>query len=308
VKTSWGEIFSDQLKITGKTFRTKCCISLMKNQRDPIQIILEQALAEDLGDGDISSNATVQEDLLLSGRIIVKEAGIIAGLSIAEKVFRLTDERSHMHAMIREGCPVTPQQIVAEVSGPGRALLSGERTALNFLQRMSGIATLTRQFVDRVKHTKAVILDTRKTAPGLRYFDKLAVKTGGGENHRFGLFDMVMIKNNHITAAGSVTNAVSRVLEADLRGRKLIVEIRNFQELQEVLTLKIDRILLDNMSLDEIKIAVSEINGKYPVEVSGNVNLDNVAAIAETGVDYISIGRITHSVRAMDISLIIFKP
>ena len=187
----------------------------------------------------------------------------------------------------------------------GRALLGGERTALNFLQRMSGIATLTRSFVDAVRGTNAVILDTRKTAPGLRLLDKQAVVLGGGGNHRFGLFDMVLIKDNHIAAAGGITEAVTQVWAADKKGRPLEIEVKNLNELREALSLKPDRIMLDNMDTETIRKAVAITAGRATLEASGNITLRNAAAVAQTGVDMISIGALTHSVSALDISFLL---
>ncbi|CAG0927021.1 partial nicotinate-nucleotide pyrophosphorylase (carboxylating), partial [Planctomycetaceae bacterium] len=198
---------------------------------------------------------------------------------------------------------VTKGQIFGTVSGPIRSLLIAERTALNFLQRMSGIATATQRFMEAVKPYRAIILDTRKTAPGLRLLDKWAVKLGGGQNHRIGLFDMVLIKNNHITAVGSITAAINRVRECDERHRPIEVEVRTLAELQEALVLQPDRILLDNMSLNQMREAVTITAGRVPLEASGNVTLETVNAIAATGVDFISSGALTHSVKALDISL-----
>ncbi|HTP08013.1 MAG TPA: carboxylating nicotinate-nucleotide diphosphorylase [Anaerolineae bacterium] len=265
--------------------------------------IIQRALGEDLGDGDVTTLCTIPEDATLTGRFIAKADGIIAGLEIARLTFALLDERVQVEFSIRAGDPATKGQVFGTVSGPTRALLSGERTALNFLQRMSGIATMTHQFVEAVKPYRAVILDTRKTAPGLRLLDKWAVKLGGGENHRIGLFDMVLIKNNHITAVGSITAAVNRVRECDDRHRPIEVEVRTLDELREALALQPDRILLDNMNLDQMRAAVEIAAGRVPLEASGNVTLETVNAIAATGVDFISSGALTHSVKALDISL-----
>jgi nicotinate-nucleotide pyrophosphorylase (carboxylating) len=204
---------------------------------------------------------------------------------------------------VADGDWVEARQKFGTVRGPGRALLTGERVALNFMQRMSGIATMTRRFVDAVAGTNAVILDTRKTAPGLRVLDKWAVRLGGGQNHRIGLYDMAMIKDNHIAAVGGIAEAVRRVRAGDARGRPIEVEVTTLDQLREALAQPIDRILLDNMSLPQMREAVQIAAGRIPLEASGNVNLDTVAAIAATGVDYISSGALTHSVRALDISL-----
>ena len=269
--------------------------------------IIHRALSEDIGDGDITTNCTVSPETILIGRFIAKEAGVIAGLEVAKLTFDFLDNRVQFEPHIVEGEHAESGKVIATVRGPGRALLSGERVALNFLQRMSGIATLTRRFVEAVQGTPAVILDTRKTAPGLRHLDKWAVRLGGGQNHRLGLDDMVLIKDNHIVAAGSIAAAVTRVRRADERKRAIEVEVKTLAELQEVLELKVDRILLDNMSLAQMRQAVQLTNHRIPLEASGNVTLENVAAIAATGVDYISVGRLTHSAPALDVSLVLDK-
>jgi nicotinate-nucleotide pyrophosphorylase (carboxylating) len=265
--------------------------------------IIQRALDEDIGDGDVTTLCTIPADAMLTGRFIAKAEGIIAGLEIARLTFALIDDCVRVNFSVQDGDPVNKGQVFGTVSGPTRALLSGERTALNFLQRMSGIATMTHHFVEAVKPHKAVILDTRKTAPGLRLLDKWAVKLGGGENHRIGLFDMVLIKNNHITAVGSITAAINRVRECDDRHRPIEVEVRTLDELREALALQPDRILLDNMDFDQMREAVHIAAGRVPLEASGNVTLDTVNAIAATGVDFISSGALTHSVKALDISL-----
>ena len=270
---------------------------------EQIQAAVRRALDEDIGDGDVTTLSTIPADAMLDGRFIVKEAGIIAGLAVAQRVFEQVDSRVKLTPLVADGDPVSQGDIAATISGPCRAVLSGERVALNFLQRMSGIATLTRRFVEAVKGTRAVILDTRKTAPGLRLLDKWAVRLGGGKNHRIGLYDMVLIKDNHIAAIGSIPETVARVRANDDRRRPIEVEVTSLAQLQEVLPLNVDRILLDNMSLAEMREAVRIAGGRTPLEASGNVRLDNVADIAATGVDYVSIGALTHSVRALDISL-----
>ena len=275
------------------------------NTLTPIKPIIQAALAEDIGDGDVTTDCTIPLETVLKGQFIAKAAGIIAGLEVIRQTFLVLDEQVRFTPNLVDGSSVTTGQVIATVSGPGRALLSGERVALNFLQRMSGIATLTRRFVEAVQGTGAIILDTRKTAPGLRPLDKWAVRLGGGQNHRFGLFDMALIKDNHIAAAGSISAAVERVRTGDKQSRPIEVEVKNLTELQETLELAVDRILLDNMSLDEMREAVRLANGQTPLEASGNITLDNVAAVAATGVDYISTGALTHSVRALDISFIV---
>ena len=273
---------------------------------EQVKPIVQHALDEDIGDGDVTTLCTIPEDATLEGRFIAKAAGIIAGLEVARLTFALLDERIQLEFFVHDGDPVSTGQVFGRINGPTRALLTGERTALNFLQRMSGIATLTRQYVEAVKPHQAIILDTRKTAPGLRLLDKWAVKLGGGENHRGGLFDMVLIKNNHITAVGSITAAINRVRGCDDRHRPIEVEVRTLDELREALALRPDRILLDNMSLAQMRQAVQLAGERVPrvlLEASGNVTLETVNAIAATGVDYISSGALTHSVKALDISL-----
>src|SRR5262245_24218690 len=267
--------------------------------------LLLQALAEDIGDGDVTTLCTVPPEVELEAHFIAKQVGVVAGLAVARMVFGLLDERLQFTPCTAEGSRVVQGQLIARVKGPGQALLSGERVALNFLQRMSGVATLTHQFVERVRDSSAVILDTRKTAPGLRLLDKWAVRLGGGQNHRTGLYDMVLIKENHITAAGGISEAVARVRAGDTRQRPIEVEVKTLDELEETLPLGVDRILLDNMTLAEMQASVKLVSGRVPLEASGNVDLETVAAVAATGVDYISVGKLTHSVTAMDISLLV---
>jgi nicotinate-nucleotide pyrophosphorylase (carboxylating) len=253
----------------------------------------------------VTTDCTISPDAFHRGSLIAKGSGVIAGLQVAELAFSLVDERVRFAPRVADGVRVEAKDLIAEVSGPARSILSSERVALNFLQRMSGIATLTHRFVEAVEGTGSIILDTRKTAPGLRILDKWAVRLGGGQNHRFGLYDMVLIKDNHIAAAGSITEAVRRVGAQDARKRAIEVEVKNLSELREALGLDIDRIMLDNMSLEEMAQAVRFTNGRAPLEASGNVDLSNVAAVAATGVDYISVGMLTHSVTALDVSLLL---
>jgi len=266
---------------------------------------IKQALREDLGDGDVTTECTIPPDKIIEGRLIAKEEGVIAGLIVFEKTFQLLDQTVECRFNVKDGEWVKSGAVIAVIKGSARAVLSGERVALNFLQRMSGIATLTRRMVDAVKGTKAKILDTRKTAPGLRYFDKWAVRLGGGANHRIGLYDMVLIKDNHIAACGSIAEAVNQVRKCDKRKRPIEVEVKNMQELKEALDLGVDRIMLDNMSPEQMRRAAEICNGKIPLEASGNITLKNVAEVAKTGVDFISVGSLTHSVKALDISLLV---
>lgn len=263
---------------------------------------IRRALAEDIGPGDATSNSIIPPDATMQGQIIAKEDGIVAGLDVAQAVFAEFDPTVIFTVQVGEGERVGNRQVLATISGPARSLLTAERTALNFLGRMSGIATLTRQFVDSVAGTKAVILDIRKTAPGLRMVDKLAVKRGGGQNHRIGLYDMILIKDNHIDFAGSVEEAVRRARAANAN-LEIEVEARTLEDVEAALKLRVERILLDNMSVEMMTEAVRITNSQAKLEASGNVNLDTVRKIAETGVDFISIGALTHSARVFDVSL-----
>jgi nicotinate-nucleotide pyrophosphorylase (carboxylating) len=264
--------------------------------------ILKFALAEDIGSGDVTTEGIVHFDAKLRGQIVAKQAGVLAGLDIAEQVFHLLDKNVKFIGKVEEGTAVKAGVVLADLHGSARALLTGERTALNFLNRMSGIATLTERFVAAVSHTRAVILDTRKTAPGLRVLDKLAVARGGGQNHRFGLFDMILIKDNHIDFAGSIESAVERV-RRQRPELEIEVEARTLRDVQSALDLGINRVLLDNMTLEMLRAAVGLNSGRAKLEASGNVTLENVREIAETGVDYISIGALTHSAKSFDASL-----
>ncbi len=270
----------------------------------PAEIIecVKRALAEDIGSGDITTETIVPSGNTLDATLVAKEAGIIAGLDVAKATFVLLDDNIRFFARVKEGAEVAKGSVLANLSGSARASLTGERTALNFLGRMSGIATLTRQFVDAVSGTSAKILDTRKTAPGLRMIDKLAVVRGGGENHRLGLFDMVLIKDNHIDFAGSLSEALRRV-RAGGTTLEIEVEARTLEQLKEALELDVRRILLDNMTPAMMREAVGINAGRAKLEASGNVRLDNVRQIAETGVDFISVGALTHSAKALDVSL-----
>ena len=270
----------------------------------PADIItcIRAALEEDIGTGDVTTNSIVPPDATLRGNIIAKQSGVVAGLAVASAVFHQLDQSVKLTPAVTDGSIVGDRTVLARVDGPARALLTGERTALNFLGRMSGIATLTRQFVDEVSGTGAQILDTRKTAPGLRMLDKLAVHLGGGGNHRIGLFDMILIKDNHIDFAGSITDAVEKA-RAEETGLEIEVEARTLEDVSEALSLGVKRVLLDNMSVSLMKQAVTINAGRAKLEASGNVTLDNVSEVARTGVNYISVGALTHSARVFDVSL-----
>jgi nicotinate-nucleotide pyrophosphorylase (carboxylating) len=272
---------------------------------DIIPIIIT-ALNEDIGTGDITTEATIPENVLGKGMFLVKDEGIIAGIDVAEQVFKTVDKGLVFLKSLNDGDIVKNGNIAAIVEGSAASILTAERTALNFMQRMSGIATMAFQFRDKVKHTKAKIIDTRKTVPGLRLIDKLAVRIGGCENHRIGLYDMFLIKDNHIAVAGSITKAVKACRDfRDLRSIDFPIEVEttNLLEVAEALQAGADIIMLDNFELGDMARAVSLIKGKCKVEASGGVNFYTVKNIAETGVDFISVGALTHSVKSLDISL-----
>lgn len=270
--------------------------------------LVQIALAEDVGDGDLTCEALVNEDDLSHAVIVAKERGVIAGTVIAGLVFGEIDRGIVCEWQVEEGALVEPGTILAHIHGPTRGILTAERTALNFLQRMSGVASATRRYVEEVTGTGARILDTRKTIPGWRTLDKYAVEVGGGINHRMGLFDMVMIKDNHIAAHGTIAGAVAAVLryfdERGITGVGVEVETTNLDQVSEAVSLEgVTRIMLDNFPIDLMRDAVNLINGRVKTEASGGITLRTVRDVAHTGVDYISIGAITHSAPALDISL-----
>jgi len=271
--------------------------------------LIELAIAEDVGPGDATSEAVLPEDLALHGRIVAKDTGVIAGLPVAEAVFGRVDPRLRFRPQVRDGAGVVPGDLVAGVTGPGRGMLAAERIALNFLQHLSGIATLTRAFVDRVAGTGVTILDTRKTHPAYRMLEKYAVRMGGGQNHRFSLYDMLLVKDNHIAAAGSLTAAVERA-RATYPNLPIEIEVKDLDELREALIPDTagrlpDRIMLDNMDLGQMREAVQLAGGRVALEASGGVSLERIAAIAATGIDYISVGALTHSAPALDLSMLV---
>ncbi|MEQ8161354.1 MAG: carboxylating nicotinate-nucleotide diphosphorylase [Smithellaceae bacterium] len=270
-----------------------------------IRKIIETAIAEDIGTGDITTGAIVGSELAGKAQAWAKDDFVVAGIDIFKEVFFCLDDRTQFQLRASDGELVKKGDVVAEISGRLFYILQAERVALNIFQRMCGIATLTRKYVEAVRGTKAKILDTRKTMPGLRVIDKMAVSIGGGFNHRMGLYDGVMIKDNHIAAAGNITAAVEAQRKRLAHTLKIEVETKNLSEVQEALDCGVEIIMLDNMALEEMKKAVELIAGRALVEASGNVNLQRVGAIAATGVDYISVGELTHSVRAADISLLI---
>jgi len=266
------------------------------------ETLFNLAYAEDIGDGDITTDNFIAQGEIKTARLIAKADGIIAGLPLVKMVFSRFDENLEWRELAADGTFVKRGDIIAEFSGAYRALLTGERIALNFLQRMSGIATFTHKFVKAVDGTKVEILDTRKTLPGYRLLDKYAVKTGGASNHRMGLYDMVMIKDNHIQIAGGIKSAVSAIKKKVPVSIKIEVETTTIKQVKEALEAGADTIMLDNMDNATMAKAVEIIDGKAKTEASGNMTLDRITAVAQTGIDYISIGALTHSVEALDIS------
>ncbi|MEE4312557.1 MAG: carboxylating nicotinate-nucleotide diphosphorylase [candidate division KSB1 bacterium] len=271
--------------------------------------LITNALQEDLGSrGDVTSLATISESSRGSAKIYAKAPGIIAGCFVVEKVYSIVDSTLDVDVLIDDGSAVVPGQDVIRMRGAMRSILIGERIALNYLCRLSGIATMTSEFVKQTNGTGVKIMDTRKTTPGIRSLEKYAVRSGGGTNHRSGLYDMFLIKENHIAAAGGITNAVTLAREYNKRNRidlKIEVETRNLDEVKEALHLEVDRIMLDNMTTEQVKEAVAIVNKGIKLEISGGITLDNIKKYADTGVDYISIGGLTHSARALDLSLLV---
>ncbi|HQG65306.1 MAG TPA: carboxylating nicotinate-nucleotide diphosphorylase [Smithella sp.] len=265
--------------------------------------IIQNALREDIGTGDITTLSTVNSRKKGRALAVAKDDFIVAGMDIFEETFKSVDQNIEVKKLNKDGYPAKKGDILAEVSGSLSGILHAERVSLNLLQRMCGIATLTSQYVRAVRGTRAKILDTRKTAPGLRVLDKLAVKLGGGTNHRIGLYDGVLIKDNHIEAAGSITAAVKAVRKNLSRSMRIEVETKNIPEVREALSCGVEIIMLDNMTIPVMKKAVALVAGRALLEASGNVSLQNVADIAAIGVDFISVGALTHSVKAADISL-----
>jgi nicotinate-nucleotide pyrophosphorylase (carboxylating) len=270
-----------------------------------LEPLIREALAEDIGPGDLTTSSILTGEEKGTGCALAKSDLVVAGIDVFIASFRFLDPQAELRESLADGTAAGTGQAIAIVGGSLSALLMAERTALNFLQRMSGISTMTRQFVDAVAGTGAKILDTRKTVPGLRVLDKYAVRAGGGTNHRFALYDGVLVKENHIAAAGGIGNAVQRVRLRVPHTVRLEVEVRNLAELEEALDAGADMVMLDNMDVEAMREAVRRVGGRIPLEASGNVSLANVRSIAETGVDFISVGSLTHSVRAADISLLI---
>ena len=272
-----------------------------------IREFMHTAFSEDVKDGDHSSLACIPENAQNKARLLIKENGILAGVELAKEVFRFVDEALQVDVFIEDGSPIESGDVVFQVSGKAQSILTAERIVLNCMQRMSAIATETRKYVDRIVDLNTKILDTRKTTPGIRVTEKWAVLIGGGENHRFGLYDMIMLKDNHIDFAGGMIQAILKTkeyLDQNNKDLKIEVETRILQEVQAVLSIGgVDRIMLDNFSLEDTRAAVELIDGKYETEASGGVNLNTIRTIAECGVDFVSVGAITHSVHNLDMSL-----
>lgn len=268
-----------------------------------VKKIIRLSLIEDIGPGDITTSLLVEQDFQVQAKLIAKEQFLLAGISIFKQVFRELSSSVSFEEFFQDGDLVEKDAIICKINGSISVILKAERTALNFLQRMSGIATMTKRFVDEVSHTKVRILDTRKTSPGMRILDKYAVRIGGGYNHRLGLFDGILIKDNHIAAVGSIKKAIELAKKQAPHTLKIEVEVENIEQLVEAIEAGADIVLLDNMEFEQIREAVRLAKGKVLIEVSGGVRLENVRRIAELGVDFISIGALTHSVKGVDISL-----
>ena len=269
-----------------------------------IDRIVRNALREDIGTGDITTAATIKPGTVARAELVAKEDFVLSGIDVARRAFHLLDDSLAFEALIQDGQKISRGTVLAWLKGDASSLLQGERVALNFLQRMSGVATLTAGFVEAVHGTRARIVDTRKTTPGLRILEKYSVRIGGGHNHRTSLYDGVLIKENHIVAAGGITAAIVSARKTVSHVLKIEVETETLEEVREAVSAGADVILLDNMSLDQMREAVEIADGRVLTEASGGVNLDTVREIAETGVDLISVGALTHSYRAMDISML----
>jgi nicotinate-nucleotide pyrophosphorylase (carboxylating) len=268
---------------------------------------IRHALQEDIGAGDHTSLATIPETATGTARLLIKEAGVIAGIDVAENVFQMVDKRLKMQKILKDGNAVSPGDIAFTVHGSSQSIVTAERTVLNFMQRMSGIATNTRKYVAAIEGLHTRLLDTRKTTPNMRWFEKYAVRAGGAENHRTGLYDMIMVKDNHVDYAGGIRNAIQSVQNYQrTRGisLKVEIEVRSMDELSEVLAFGgVDRIMLDNFSPEQLREALTRIGGKYETEASGGITFENLRDYAETGVDFISVGALTHHIRSLDMSL-----
>lgn len=272
-----------------------------------LNAIIDYALAEDIGDGDHTSLSTIPQEKTGNAKLLVKQAGILSGVEVAKRVFNKVDPRIRITEILKDGDRINPGDIAFTVSGPSLSILQAERLVLNFMQRLSGIATTTSQYVEKLNGLKTKVLDTRKTTPLLRGLEKQAVLHGGGFNHRIGLYDMILIKDNHVDFAGGIENAIKAVQNYLLNKNlkiKVEIEVRNFAELDEVLKLGgVDRIMLDNFSIPDLREAVKRIDGRMETEASGGINLDTIRTYAETGVDFVSVGALTHQIKSLDLSL-----
>lgn len=280
---------------------------MMKINEQELDGFIIRSLEEDIRDGDHTSLATIPPHVMGKAKLLVKQDGILAGVYVAERIFKKVDNKLSIKIFKNDGSYVRKGEVAFEVEGSALSILQAERLVLNIMQRMSGIASITSQYVNKVKGSKVKIIDTRKTTPGIRFLEKAAVILGGGSNHRYGLYDMIMIKDNHVDFCGGIKQAIDAVgkyLNEKKLNLKIEIETRNLTEVQEVLnTGGVHRIMLDNFSVDEMKKAVNLIGGRFETEASGGMNLDNIAEYAQTGVDYISVGALTHSAVAMDMSL-----
>lgn len=280
---------------------------IMKTKDELIDALLDLAFAEDIGDGDVTTLCCIPEDETGRQHLLVKEDGILAGVKIARRVFRKFDPELKMTVYINDGTPVKKGDIAFVVEGKVRSLLQTERLMLNIMQRMSGIATMTRRYMDELHGLKTKVLDTRKTTPGMRILEKEAVKIGGGENHRIGLFDMILLKDNHVDFSGGIENAITNanryIEEHHKDGMKIEIEVRNLEELSQALAVgRIDRIMLDNFTPADTRKAVEMVGGRYEIESSGGITFETLRQYGECGVDYISVGALTHSVKGLDMS------
>lgn len=275
--------------------------------KELIDQFIISSLKEDVGDGDHTSLATIPADAVGKAKLLVKDYGVLAGVELAAEIFHIIDPQFKLNIFLKDGAVVKPKDVAFEVEGNVRNILTAERLILNCMQRMSGIATKTREIVDLLKGTNTKVLDTRKTTPGMRYLEKWAVRIGGGVNHRFGLYDMILIKDNHVDYAGGIREAIesARSYVAGLDKKLAIeIEVRNLEEVEQVLqTGGVDRILIDNFNFDDLYTAVNMIEGRYITEASGGITVDNIRRYADCGVDYISVGALTHSVKSLDLSL-----
>jgi nicotinate-nucleotide pyrophosphorylase (carboxylating) len=275
--------------------------------KEIIHQFITNALAEDVGDGDHTSLATIPGNTQGKAKLLIKDKGILAGVELALEIFREIDQGLEVNVFLQDGAEIKPGDIAFDVAGDVKSILTAERLVLNCMQRMSGIATKTHAIAELLKGTQAKVLDTRKTTPGMRYLEKWAVRIGGGENHRFGLYDMILIKDNHVDYSGGIRQAIEnswRYLTTHNKNLEIEIEVRNLGELDQVLqTGGVNRILLDNFGFDDLREAVKRIGGKYLTEASGGITIDNIRQYAECGVDYISVGALTHSVKSLDLSL-----